>query len=399
MRISTSMIFQRGVNSLNSQQSSLLNLSEQIASGKKVSKPSDNPLAMSKAVSVIQSKMVNSQFDDARVSARNALSQEESVLNSVSTSVTAAKTLLIQASSDTLSDSDRASIASDLQGILNTLFGQANAADGNGKYMFGGYQDGSPPFIKDGAGNVSYVGDEGVFSQKVDSDRLMPTTDNGMDIFMSVYASAGFVGRADDSNTGTMTFEQPLSVDPNDPGYRGDVDIEFSDVAGATYYSVNGGAPQPYVKGEAITANGMSVVVKGDPNPGDKLAVRAGENGNSNLFKTLGDAISALTTTVSSDADKARVKNTLLSASAELVGNLDKVLTVRASVGSKLNELDIVDSVGDNRALNYKATLSDLVDLELNGAISEYSIRNTGLQAAQQAFVKIQGLSLFNFLK
>ena len=48
--------------------------------------------------------------------------------------------------------------------------------------------------------------------------------------------------------------------------------------------------------------------------------------------------------------------------------------------------------------LNYDQTLSDLVDLDYAEAISEYSLRQIGMQAAQKAFVDIKGLSLFNYM-
>lgn len=45
----------------------------------------------------------------------------------------------------------------------------------------------------------------------------------------------------------------------------------------------------------------------------------------------------------------------------------------------------MVDAVGSNRMLNYTQTLSDLVDLDYADAISEYSLRQVGMQAAQKA--------------
>src|SRR5690606_29596387 len=109
-----------------------MKVSEQIASGRRVVNPSDDPQAASRAVGVSQSKSIAEQYMGARVGARNALSQEESVLNSVADVLTRAKTLLVQGSTGTLSDSDRESVASELRGVYETLLGQANATDGNG---------------------------------------------------------------------------------------------------------------------------------------------------------------------------------------------------------------------------------------------------------------------------
>ena len=110
------------------------------------------------------------------------------------------------------------------------------------------------------------------------------------------------------------------------------------------------------------------------------------------------DAIRVLENPADTPAKKADLRNTLNTAMRDLDNSLDNVLTVRASAGARLNELDVVDAVGSNRMLNYEQTLSDLVDLDYAEAISEYSLRQVGMQAAQKAFVDIKGLSLFNYM-
>ena len=82
----------------------------------------------------------------------------------------------------------------------------------------------------------------------------------------------------------------------------------------------------------------------------------------------------------------------------EFDNGMDNVLTTRAEVGARLNELDALDTIGGNRTLAYEQTLSDLVDLDYVEAASQYSVRMVGLQAAQKAFVDMKDLSLFNFL-
>ena len=109
-------------------------------------------------------------------------------------------------------------------------------------------------------------------------------------------------------------------------------------------------------------------------------------------------AIRVLETPAQTPAEKAELRNTLNTSMRDLDNALDNVLTVRASAGAKLNELDVVDAVGSNRMLNYEQTLSDLVDLDYADAISEYSLRQVGLQASQKAFVDIKGMSLFDFM-
>lgn len=392
MRISTVTIFEQSLNAMNRQQGEFLRVGQQIASGRRVLNPSDDPQAAARAVGLQQSIATNQQFADARISTRNALSQEESVLNSIADAITSAKTRLVQAGNDTLSDADRTSIASDLKGIYEALVGLGNSADGNGRYLFAGYKDNSPPFVKSPAGNIEYQGDEGVIAQQVDSARQMPSSDNGRQIFQSVHSASGFLARAADDNAGTLTFKGPAGS-----GAAG-FELSFAvDASGGVTYSTDGGTThQPYTPGQTVSVNGLSLTLEGIPADGDRLTVSRAQDAKPDLFRTLEDMIARLDTPVSSPVDQAALRNTLATSMRELDNALDNVLTVRASVGSRLNELDMLDTVAGNRLLNYEQTLSELVDLDYNKAVSEYALRRVGLQAAQKAFLDVQNLSIFD---
>ena len=377
MRISTVTMYEQSMNSLNQQQGEFMRVGQQIATGRKVVNPSDDPQAASRAVQVAQSMSVTQQYTDSRISARNALSQEESVLNSVSDAIASAKTLMIQAASDTLSDADRASVASDLRGVYETVIGQANATDGNGRHLFGGYQDASEPFVRAADGTVSYVGDTNTREQRIDASRLMQVTDNGQTIFQSVHSSAGYVAEADAGNSGSLTFKGPQVIDESDPDFGNSFQIEFS------------------------VTGGLSITLKGQPADGDSIEMGKAENMNTDLFKTFEKALAVLDQPAGNDAEKAARANTINTVMREFDNSLDNVLTVRASVGSRLNELNVVDGVADNRQLNYTETYSNLIgDLSdpanFAEVVSQYSLRQVSLQAAQKAFVDIKGMSLFD---
>ena len=138
------------------------------------------------------------------------------------------------------------------------------------------------------------------------------------------------------------------------------------------------------------------MTLEGTPADGDSIAVDKAADMDPDLFATFERALAVLENPASTDAEKAARTNTLNNALRELDNGLDNVLTVRASVGARLNELDVVDTVAENRALNYEQTMSDLVDLDYVEAISEYVLRQVGLQAAQQSFMGIKGMSLFD---
>lgn len=404
MRISTVTMYEQSLSALNRQQGEFTRIGQQVAAGRRVVNPSDDPQAASRAVQVSQALSVTQQYADSRVSARNALSQEESVLNSVSDAIASAKTQMIRAASDTLNGADRASVASDLRGIYETLIGQANATDGNGRHLFGGYQDSSEPFVRNAAGTVDYVGDTNVRKQQVDASRAMAVTDNGDTIFRSVHSSAGYVAEAAAGNNGNVTFKGPQIIDESDPAFGGAVQIDFQVSAGTTTYTINGGAPQPYEEGKPVTSGGLSITLDGTPADGDSLTMDRATNMNTDLFKTFEKALAALEQPAGNDPQKKAARsNTISTVMRELDNSLDNVLTVRASVGARLNELDVVDAVGGNRKLNYTQNLSDLIgDLSdpINFAevVSEYSLRQVSLEAARKAFVDIKSTSLFDRL-
>jgi flagellar hook-associated protein 3 FlgL len=77
---------------------------------------------------------------------------------------------------------------------------------------------------------------------------------------------------------------------------------------------------------------------------------------------------------------------------------LDNVLTVQASVGARMKELDNLDSTGADLDIQYQTTLGDLQDLDMVKAISLFSQQQQTLQAAQMSFKTMSGLSLFNYI-
>ncbi len=143
MRVATSTLYQQGLASMNLQQSSLLHIQQQLGTGRKVLTPSDDPVAATRALGVTQASAINGQYATTRNQANIALGTEENTLSTVTTVTQNIQTLLVQAGNGTLSDVDRASLATALKGQYEQLLGLANADDGNGQYLFGGTRSGS----------------------------------------------------------------------------------------------------------------------------------------------------------------------------------------------------------------------------------------------------------------
>lgn len=110
------------------------------------------------------------------------------------------------------------------------------------------------------------------------------------------------------------------------------------------------------------------------------------------VFQTIDDFVTALNAntvgTAPNDGDFLTNMDTAM----------DAVASARTRVGSRMNAVDQQRNINESNKFNMENTLSLVQDLDYSEAISRLNLQMTGLQAAQQAFVKVQGLSLFNYL-
>ena len=190
MRLSTNMIFDQQVRGISDSQSSWLKVGEQLSSGRRVNNPSDDPIAASRSLVLEQTQAQSSQYSLARTFATQGLSMEENTLTGVTSTIQDAQTLIVNGSTGTLSDDDRGSIATQLEGLRSQLLNLANSKDGNGRYIFAGYKTDSAPFVDNGSGAVTYAGGSDAITQKVDTSRTMTVGHTGDDIFMSITGNA-----------------------------------------------------------------------------------------------------------------------------------------------------------------------------------------------------------------
>lgn len=204
------------------------------------------------------------------------------------------------------------------------------------------------------------------------------------------------------ANTGTAVIDggQVTSYDGSTP-YR----ITFAAAGSGYTYTVEDvtvpGAPVnvgggPYVSGQPIAigsgSNAITVTLTGTPAAGDVFDITPG--GSTDVFSVFQDLIGAL----ESGSTGNTFQNDLAHALDGLDSSLDNVLRVRASVGSRMSEVDAQDNVASDLSVQYAKTLSRLQDVDLAQAVSDLTQQQTYLQAAQQSFLRVSQLSLFNYL-
>jgi len=141
--------------SISKSQSAWLASGMQVSTGKRVTKPSDDPIAASQALNILQTQTKDAQYAMAQSFAGQSLSNEENALGNVSDNLQSALTQIIYGTTGTLNDDDRAVIATQLQNIRDQLVNLANTQDSNGRYIFAGYKTQQPPFVS-GDDGVTY---------------------------------------------------------------------------------------------------------------------------------------------------------------------------------------------------------------------------------------------------
>lgn len=408
MRISSSAIHDSNVTLLNQQQGKLLHTQQQVASGRRVLTPADDPFASARALEVSQSDAANTQYTTNRNAAKHSTAMAESILQSVTSLLQDVRTATVGDGSGVLTTSDKKALAEDLSGRLDELIGLANSTDGLGNFLFSGYQGRTLPFVK-GQGGIYYAADDGQRKIQVDSSRQLATSDSGADIFMRIKNGNGkFSFEASTTNTGSgMTSQGVVSDHALLTGHNYKIIFNVSRDNGeakSNYDVVDTNTEEVlsednrYVSGEVINFDGMQIDITGEPGDQDEFYITPSRN--ESLFKTLDDLINALKSDNprGGSAAKAQYTNAVNRALNNMDRGLENVSTIRTSLGSRLRELDALQTTGEDVGLQYKSKLSELQDVDLNKAISDLNQEQTSLTAAQKSFKQVSDLSLFNYL-
>lgn len=403
MRISTSTFYERNLSALNGQQQQLFRTQQMLSAGTKYLTAADDPVAASRALGVRQTLSESAQFATSRDRAMMTLTHEDTALDSATLILQDIKTLTVAAGNGTLSDADRASMATTLQSKLDQLVAVANSDDGNGQFLFAGYKSGTAPFAAAAGGGIQYMGDQGQRMIQVDVARQMSSSDDGRSVFQSVQGGAGYVTTGGTANTGNGVFGAVSIVDATAPNYGKDFTISFN---GGNYTVQTNDTPAvvaatgPYVVGTPITFGGVQLAISGTPADGDTFAVTTAQNAGTDIFKSVGELVTALRQPLTGGgvAAQAKLQNALSTANVKVTNAHDNVLTIRSSVGSRMNELDALDSAGAAGDLTEKSYLSSIEDLDVTSAIAEFYQRETSLKATQLTFARLSNIALFNYI-
>jgi flagellar hook-associated protein 3 FlgL len=393
IRVSSYNFYESSNQSINADQSALISTQEELATGKQINSPADNPVGAAQAA-LVQSDLTQlGQYASNQQQATQLLGDSSSTLTQAINILQSVNTTLVEAGNGTLSASDRTGLATQLQQQLNALVGLANTGDGQGGYLFGGSANGSAPFVQDGNA-VTYAGDNIASAVQVSASTTVQTRFPGDGVFLQVPTGNGiFATTAGSTNTGSGTITPGTVTSPT--ALTGDpYTITFG--AGGAYQVVNNAtsatvASGTYTGPTTIGFDGMQVELSGSPAAGDTFDVTPA--GTQSVFGIVANAISALQMPAgaASSAD-------LSSALSGVGQSITSLSTTQAAMGSQLQQLNNYASVNSSQTLQDQTQMSNLVDVNYAQAVSQLSQQQTQFQAALQSYADISKLSLFNYV-
>ncbi len=236
MRVSTSYLLNNLTRDIAEQLGRMQKLSEQVSTGKRVRRPSDDPLAASRALAIRALKAGVAQHKASVDYARGWLAATEGALVKTHEVLSDAADIALRGANDALSEDERRALAEEVNGLIHELVGLANTQH-DGSYVFGGLRPGTKPFllIEDpGDPNypVLYQGADGVKEVKVESGTTIRVNTNGGEAFMQGIAAAG----------GRNLFQ--ILVDLRDHLLQGDSSPTFESDMAADIAAVDAGCDE-----------------------------------------------------------------------------------------------------------------------------------------------------------
>lgn len=395
MRISSLQLYQQGITNMQNKQVALQQTEMQIASGLRIMKPSDDPSGAVKVLSLNANIDVIDQFSRNVSTATLSLSFEESVVSSVNTNLQQIRELVVQGNNSSNSDSDRNSIAQQIYQNLDEMLALANTRDSNGEYIFSGYKVNSPPFV-DSGGVISYQGDRGQRMVQIGEGSQVEVRDSGQTVFQTIPSGDGNIQvLAATANSGSAVLG---AFSANGAFVPDTYTVTFS---GPSEYIVKNGvgatiATGSYSEGESIAFADAQFALNGTPVSGDVFTLSP--SGNRDIFTTIKSIADALARPAPSAAEKARFHNDMAAGLTNLDQALEHMNTIRSGIGARLNNIDRLEEINQDFKLHLQTVLSETQDLDYAEAIAKFNLQLTSLQAAQQAYAKTAGLSLFQYL-
>lgn len=407
MRISTSQLYDQNIRAIMENQREMTQTQEALSTGKRINRPSDDPVGAAKVVRLTEELDNLNQYQRNNDLLKNNLEQQEAVLTGINDSVTRARTLIIQAGSGAMSATDQRAIGTEIAQIRDEVIALMNAQNANGDYIFAGYQSQTPAFSLNEASsgqNVIFNGDSGENQVKLSDGVSVRSTVSGQDLFADVQGRRTFAitGNSPGTTVNSATIEQQSAFDafsksnydavtPANNNYE--LEILASGQAQLTNTGTNTVVETvDFASGTPFTIKGMNFNLNAAT--GDTVSFSLDQPTKTSLPETLHDLSQILTQSI----DGQNIDEAISDALNGLDNGLEKVALERSSIGGRLNIAESVYETNLDLELAAKGARSAIQDTDYAEASAEFAKQETALNAALATFPKVTNLSLFNYI-
>jgi flagellar hook-associated protein 3 FlgL len=408
MRISTGQLYERSINAVLENQGNLSDVQTQLSSGKKLLRPSDDPVGAAQVIRLTEEVDLIAQYKKNNNVLTNSLEQEETVLSSINTAVNRARVLMVQSGNGILNSNDRKAIAIEIEQIRDQVFDLMNTRNAGGEYIFAGYQSESPAFElnQSATGNkYTFAGDSGASEIKISNTVTIQANNSGKDVFENVLArlnstitSSSGVSSASSSVTQQSTYDKFHSanydaVNAANNAYQLTLlagnQVQVTQVASGNIIDTI-----DFSSGVPFTFKGISFDIEGTV--GDTVNFRLDPPDKANIAETLNNFVIALRNeNLGSDGYDEALNDALIGSD----NALSNVADAMSAIGGRLNVSQSVYEANLDLEITVKAARSNIEDVDYAVAVSELSKQETALQAAQATFSRVTGTSLFDYIR
>ncbi|KGY11674.1 flagellar hook protein FlgL [Vibrio tubiashii] len=394
-RISSFHNYQAVQNDLRRQEAKVHHNHAQLASGKKLMKASDDPLATHYIQSIGQQREQLRQFNDAIVLSRNRLEHSEVIISNAENFTDEAKRTVMEMINGALSPEDRLARKRELLEMSNNVLNLSNVQDESGNYIFAGTKPKNQPFFRDRNGEVEYAGDDYQRKMRISNTLEMPINDPGSKIFMEIDNPFGhFEPQYNLQDASELLLERATNLDTEDQSVYSVTFVNMPDGKYGYQLEQNGSVVKAdeFNPAEGIQYEGVKIQVKGQITPGDQITLEPRRTFS--LFESFRDAMAYSEGSVSDTSNSAKLHQITEEFHAAFI-HLNKA---RTDIGARLKTLDIQEDQHSDFKMTLAKSKSNFEDLDYASAIIEFSENSRALQASQQAFGKTKDLTLFNYI-
>lgn len=188
MRVTNKMMAQTVQRNMHMNAQRMNRLHEQLSSGKKVSRPSEDAVAVSRSMALTAALARNEQFVSNIDDTLSWLNATDVTLGNVTDLLQRVRELVIFSANDLRSPAEREAVAAEVDQLLNHLVELGNMEHG-GRHLFGGFRTTAPPYSRTGD-TFAYQGDDGILNHEVSPFATVEANVHGMALFGNVHLDA-----------------------------------------------------------------------------------------------------------------------------------------------------------------------------------------------------------------